>query len=68
LDKNKCELETNEDICPICNSDLRGEKIPEELQDKYGTGYFSRKIGISSLEHDRVIRWKCPDCGGEWER
>jgi hypothetical protein len=46
-----------------------------ELQDyvnhAYGTDRpqrFSRLIGVSSLEHDRVIAWKCPDCNHEWSR
>ncbi|WP_248892191.1 hypothetical protein [Bacillus methanolicus] len=52
MDKKKCELETNEELCPFCNSNLRGEKIPEELQIHFGVGYFTRKIGISSLEQE----------------
>ena len=29
-------------------------------------GKFGRQIGICSLEKDRTVAWKCPDCGHEW--
>jgi len=29
-------------------------------------GTYSRLIGID--EHDRIVRWRCPDCDHEWER
>lgn len=29
---------------------------------------WGRKIGISSMEHDRVMEWQCPDCHKRWKR
>jgi hypothetical protein len=55
--------------CPGCEADLRGEPIPEEVREHYGNHtHFSRRIGIYSRESDRTVRWRCPDCGHEWER
>lgn len=55
--------------CPKCDDDFTGKPIPEESRDAYGGATnFSRVIGISSLEHDRLVAWKCPDCGHEWPR
>ncbi len=31
-------------------------------------GQWGREIGIYSMETDRTVAWKCPDCGHEWER
>jgi hypothetical protein len=61
-------LEDNLEYCPFCGSCLQGDPIPKEKQHHYNATHFSRKIGISSLEEDRVVRWQCPDCKGEWDR
>lgn len=61
-------MENSKEFCPHCHADLQGEPIPEKLQPSYGATHFSRKIGISSIELDRIIKWKCPDCGHEWMR
>ena len=53
------------DNCPLCGADLRGPEIPEQDRWAYGgRKRFSRRIGV--IEHDRVDRWLCPDCGGEF--
>lgn len=53
----------------FCNADLIGEPIPEHIRERYSPPYYwKRKIGIYSLELDRIIRWQCPDCDNEWER
>ena len=58
----------NKELCPHCGVNLQ-VPIPEELQHHYnGATHGSRKIGISSMELDRVTKWQCPDCKGEWER
>jgi len=51
------------------------EKSAAELQahidDCYGTDRpqrFSRIVGISCYERDRVIVWQCPDCNKSWPR
>ncbi|MEK3977893.1 hypothetical protein MKY37_02245 [Psychrobacillus sp. FSL K6-2836] len=63
------KLNDSKEYCPYCGADLQGDPIPLEMKHHYGNAtHFSRKIGISSMEKDRVIRWQCPDCGKEWER
>ena len=58
----------NDDTCPLCQADLTGEPIPKDKQEMYGHTHFSRRIGIYNLDEDRTVRYKCPDCDGEWER
>lgn len=29
---------------------------------------WGRAIGQYSIEHDRTISWRCPDCNHEWKR
>ncbi|MFD1445778.1 hypothetical protein [Oceanobacillus profundus] len=62
------QLTNNKENCPYCNADLQGEPILNEDQEWYGATHFTRKIGMYDLEKDRTIKWKCPDCGGEWDR
>jgi hypothetical protein len=48
---------------------MQGSGIPEEMQHLYGGAtHFSRVIGIYSMDEDRTIAWRCPDCGQEWPR
>jgi hypothetical protein len=64
------------DTCPECDTDLRGDPIPEELHEFYGKGstHFRRVIGVeyaygSPERYDGVSEWRCPDCGyreGRW--
>lgn len=54
------------DRCPACDADLRGEPIAEESRDFYGATHYSRCIGIVSREKDRLVAWRCPDCGHRW--
>lgn len=55
--------------CPKCEADWRGEPIPYESQYLFGDArFFSRVIGISSLQQDRCIAWQCPDCSTCWDR
>lgn len=62
-------LNDSKEHCPYCGADLQGEPIPEKMRHHYGsTTHFTRKIGISSMEEDRVTKWQCPDCKGEWRR
>ncbi|KYQ01865.1 hypothetical protein OWP15_11580 [Bacillus paranthracis] len=60
-------MSSNKEFCPYCHSDLQGEPIPKKSQKAYGTTHFSRKTGISSIEADKIIKWRCPDCGKEWK-
>jgi len=62
-------MNDNKEYCPYCAADLQGDPIPPEKQHHYGGAtHFSRKIGISSMELDRVIKWQCPNCHQEWDR
>jgi rubrerythrin len=54
--------------CPKCKSDLTGEPIPDKDREAFGGTHFERQIGIVDRDKDRVVKWKCPDCGHEWER
>jgi hypothetical protein len=57
--------------CPNCSADLNGSPIPDEYikEGCYGDAtHFSRVIGIYSIEEDRTVAWRCPDCEHEWER
>ena len=37
--------------------------------DEHGeANRWGRAIGLYSLEKDRTIGWRCPDCNGTWER
>ncbi|WP_040513707.1 hypothetical protein [Gracilibacillus halophilus] len=60
-------MKNSKENCPLCNTDLRGEPIPEEQQGSYNATQFTRKIGISDIEKDRIVKWKCPDCKGKWD-
>lgn len=57
------------DECGFCGADLRAEKIPEKDRALFGGAkYFSRRVGLSHMDLDRVVAWKCPDCGTEVSR
>lgn len=58
----------SKEFCPYCNADLQGEPIPKQSQKAYGTTHFTRKIGISSIKADRILKWKFPDCNKEWQQ
>jgi hypothetical protein len=59
-------MKDSKENCPHCKFDLQGESIPKEQQESYGATHFTRKIGIYDLEKDRTVKWKCPECDGEW--
>lgn len=61
-------MKNNNEVCPYCNANLQGEPISKKSQNAYGANHFTRKIGITSMEADRIIKWKCPDCNKEWQR
>ena len=59
-------MRNNEEFCPYCNANLQGDPIPKESQKGYGATHFTRKIGISTIQDDRITKWKCPGCDKEW--
>jgi transposase-like protein len=60
-------VNNSKENCPHCSADLQGEPIPKKQQGSYNSTHFTRKIGISDIEKDRIVKWKCPDCQGEWD-
>ncbi|KOP80211.1 hypothetical protein AMS59_02100 [Lysinibacillus sp. FJAT-14745] len=54
------------ECCPHCGVSLQGEEIPKEQQTSYNTTHFTRKIGMTTLEADRILYWQCPDCHNKW--
>ena len=48
------------------------QKAADEVSESYGAtkthGKWGRAIGIYDMYKDRTARWKCPDCGHEWDR
>jgi hypothetical protein len=55
--------------CPKCEKSWQGDLIPEKSRSLFGDRkWFSRVIGISSMQQDRTIAWQCPDCGACWDR
>lgn len=49
-------------------SDAELQKEIDVSYGKHGPQRFSRLVGISSMELDRVVAWQCPDCKHEWSR
>lgn len=50
---------------------LSDEQLQQEIDlsyGKHGPQRFSRLVGISSMEEDRVVAWECPDCKHRWPR
>ncbi|WP_144466440.1 hypothetical protein [Bacillus nitratireducens] len=60
-------MRSNKEFCPYCNSDLQGDLIPQQSQKVYGATHFTRKIGITSIEVDQILKWECPDCNKDWK-
>lgn len=55
------------EACPHCGVSMQGSKIPEKIRPLYGgPAHFSRVIGIYSMDEDRTIAWKCPECDQRW--
>lgn len=54
--------------CPKCKVSLKGKTIPKALQKDFGSKFFSRVISVYSLELDRTIGFRCPDCNYMWDR
>ena len=55
---------------------LQGERIPEDYLragyygkwDGVTPRYYSRLIGVETMDYDGVSEWLCPDCGVRWDR
>ncbi|EMN7731569.1 hypothetical protein WB980_004982 [Bacillus cereus] len=46
----------SKEFCPYCNADLKGEPIPKQSQKTYDATHFTRKVGIASIEADRILK------------
>ena len=55
-------------FCPLCGADHRGGPIPEDIADNYSSKHWSRRVAITDPDRDRVTQYRCPDCGGTWDR
>lgn len=55
--------------CPYCETDLRGERIPEAVAEAYSGTHWRREIGheIRGV-YDGVLYWRCPDCHRPYHR
>ena len=60
-------MNDSKEFCPHCNANLQGRPIPKESQKSYNSTHFTRKIGITSVKADRILKWQCPDCQNEWD-
>jgi len=47
---------------------VAADRVAADYGATQGKGKFGRQIGIYSLEADRTVRWRCPDCDHEWSR
>lgn len=55
--------------CPKCGYSWDAGPIPEKSRKYYGEPYrFSKIIGISSLELNRLTHYECPNCQAEFKR
>lgn len=61
-------MENNLEFCPHCKVNLQGDPIPEHQQYLFGVTHFSRAISLYDIDKDRTVAFKCPDCGGRWDR
>ncbi|MGX5556733.1 hypothetical protein [Bacillus cereus] len=61
-------MRTNKEFCPYCNSILQGDPIPKQSQKAYAATHFTRKIRISNIEADKIVKWGYPDCRKEWKQ
>src|SRR4051812_22340991 len=49
-------------ICAYCGADWDGGPIPENIREHYSAPYrWSRRVAV--IDCDRVVAWRCPDCG-----
>ena len=49
--------------CPHCQADLRDLTNLPGKADDYGHRYGSRAIAVVDPDLDRIVAYKCPDCG-----
>lgn len=61
-------MRDNKECCPYCNALFARRTYSERIAESIWFAHFTRKIGISSIEADRIIKWKCPDCNKERDR
>lgn len=58
------------------NSAAQSVEEAQRIADNYAAAYgatrtkgrWGRDIGLSSMEQDRIVSLKCPDCNHEWPR
>ncbi|WJE64687.1 hypothetical protein QRE63_01530 [Bacillus mycoides] len=61
-------MSNSKEFCPYCHAALQRKPIPKQSQKVYGTTHFTIKIGITSIETDKILKWKYPDCNKAWRK
>lgn len=55
--------------CPECGTLWHYMEIPEDRRHNYSPPYFySRVVGLYSVERDALFAYRCPDCGATFRR
>jgi len=50
-------------------SEEEADRVAAQLYGATRTsGHWGREIGTYDVGLDRVVAWRCPDCGHQWER
>ena len=67
-------LASGQDTWPSvpASSEAEAENRADKYAAAYGAtrtrGQWGRAIGMSDMEQDRIVSWRCPDCKHEWAR
>lgn len=70
----KADLDGDLVVETFIKQGMSREKAEESASHYYGwkqhglQNRWGRKIGLSSITHDRIMEWQCPDCSGRWSR
>lgn len=49
-------------------AEVAADKVAESYGATRDKGQWGRQIGVYSMERDRTVAWRCPDCLHEWPR
>ena len=54
------------DRCAACGADWDDGPIPEDMRQHYAPPHrWTRRIALVDRGRDKVMAWKCPDCGNQ---
>ncbi len=60
-------MRDNKECCPYCKADYKENLSQRSTKTKWFNSLYEEN-SISSIEADRIIKWKFPDCNKEWDR